>query len=840
MRISALLFSAMLTGPLLAQHGDKAGETQPQLPAHIAVPPAPILTVEEAIATFHVPRGFRLEIVAADPLIHDPVAITFGPDGRIWVAEMSGFMPNADGKGEDAKVGSIAVLEDTDGDGRMDKRTVFLDGLVLPRAIALVAGGVLVAEPPTLWFCPDANGDGVADKKIAIATDYGNPANPEHSANGLMPALDNWIYSANHTTRLRDEGGGHFTREATVTRGQWGLSQDDTGRLYHNNNSDPLRADLVPSAYLTRNPHLKNPAGTNVQLAPANLAIWPSRPTPGVNRGYKNLNPEGKITAVTAACGPVIYRGSLFPAEYAGNAFIAEPSGNFIKRIILTEAAGTITGRNAQIGTEFFSSTDERFRPVNLANGPDGALYIVDLYRGIIQHRIYMTSFLRQQVDDRGLAEGLGLGRIYRLVPENTVRVNVKFNLAAASTAQLVNHLRAPSGWWRDTAQRLLVERRDPAATPLLRALACSAEDAPLARLHALWTLQGCAQLDRATVLTALASPNPNVAAAAIRLAEQWLTAEGGAEIVTRIIQLNSSASPVLTLQQALSLGPVDSPAALTALVAIAARAGHQPFVADALVSGLKGRELDFIQLAGSSAEPTAAAPAITLAASAVLQSGDRDKITRLLNHLEPRTGFPAWGRTALLAGIKYFLPKTPDGQAITGGLPVEPRALLNLANANPTPEGQAAGNLLSLLRWPGKPGLEKEIAALAPHLNPAQQALFEKGRTLFATICAACHQPNGEGLAGLAPPLLYSRYVLGSEQALARIVLNGKTGGGLMMPPLRTLDDESLAAALTYARSSWGHAATPVTPTTITAVRRKIGQREEPWSDEELQSLAD
>src|SRR5476649_1025867 len=195
-----LLFSLALAAPLLAQNGDRRGEVQAPPPATIKIPPAPTLTPEEALKTFTLAPGFHIEAVATDPLIGDPVAIQFGPDGKLWVLEMRGFMPDVDGTNERDPVCDIAVLEDTDGDGRYDKRTVFLDKLVLPRAISLVGDGLLVAEPMHLWFCRDTNGDGVCDQKTEIAADYGNTNNPEHNANGLMWAMDNWIYSANLTT----------------------------------------------------------------------------------------------------------------------------------------------------------------------------------------------------------------------------------------------------------------------------------------------------------------------------------------------------------------------------------------------------------------------------------------------------------------------------------------------------------------------------------------------------------------------------------------------------------------------------------------------------------------
>lgn len=827
----------LTSASLFAQRGDKPGEVQQGLPAHIKVPPAPILVAEEAIKTLKVAPGFRAEIAAADPLVGDPVAMTFGPDGRIWVVEMRGYMPNAEGKGEDAKVGTVAVLEDTDGDGRADKRTTFLDGLVMPRAIALVGDGVLVAEPPRLWFARDTNGDGVADEKKEVFSDYGGTSNPEHTANGLLWALDNWIYNANHTQRFRYLGHGKFESDSTLSRGQWGISQDDTGRIYHNSNSDPLRADLVPTAYLRRNPFLLNAAGANVRLAPANLPIWPGRVTAGVNRGYRILNAEGKITAVTAACGPLIYRSALFPAEFYGNAFIVEPAGNLVKRMILTEANGTVTAANAYEGAEFITSTDERFRPVNTANGPDGALYVVDMYRGIIQHRIYMTSFLRKQVEERGLADGIGMGRIYRLVPEGATRSKVKFNLATEPTVQLVTRLRAANSWWRDTAQRLLVERRDPAATAPLRELVRSGP--PLARLHALWTLHGTGALDRDTVLAALGDKDERVAAAAIRLAEKWLAQADDTELYRRVAAVEAGV-PAVTLQLALSLGENPTPAAVADLAAIAARAGRQPFVADAIVSGLAGRELAFIELVLARPETDNAAPALTLAASAVFKSGDAAAITRVLALLEPAAVVPAWARPAVLDGLERFLPKTPDGKPVAGTIAVEPLPLLLLSvQGGNTPEARQAGRLSALLKWPGKPGLEKESAEIAARLTPEQKALFEKGRDIFATICAACHQAGGEGLAGLAPQLLYSKYVLGVEGALTRIVLQGKEKEGLVMPPLRSaLDDASVAAVLTYIRQSWGHNAAPVSPGSVAKVRAEVGNRDEPWSDEELLTI--
>jgi mono/diheme cytochrome c family protein/glucose/arabinose dehydrogenase len=829
------LFLLVFTPPLLAQNGDRRGEAQRGVPENIPVPPAPIQAAEEELATFKLAPGFRAELIAADPLIGDPVAIQFGPDGRLWVLEMRGFMPNADAQNERAPVGCVAVLEDTNGDGHYDRRTVFVDHLVLPRAISLVGDGLLVAEPTHLWFCRDTNGDGVCDEKTEIANDYGNTNNPEHNANGLMWALDNWIYSANFTARFRWLGGGKFAREATVTRGQWGITQDDTGRIYYNSNSDPLRFDAVPTAYLKRNPHF-TAAGANVQLVPATLRVWPGRVTPGINRGYKTLNAEGKMYAVTAACGPVIYRGALFPPEFHGDAFICEPAGNLVKRIKLTEKDGALLGANAYEGTEFLTSTDERFRPVNLFNGPDGALYIVDMYRGIIQHRIYMTTFLRQQVDARGLAKGIGFGRIWRVVPDGAPKPNFKSDLSRAPSAELIEKLGGANGWVRDTAQRLLVERRDPAATTALRLAALDATKPALGRLHALWALDGADALDHSTILIALGDKDPHVCAAAIRLAKKFFKeAEGGRDLVARIAS-KVSTEPAVRLQLALSLGDAHTSSAEMALVGLVADAGRQPFLADAVVSGLANREADFVEALVK--DPAAAArggDAVRLATSAVLKAGDPGRIDRVLALLAaPST--PTWARAAIFAGVRYFLPKSPEGRAFAGALPAEPKPLVALATRKDSPDAAIAQQLLNQLKWPGKPG--SAAGAVRP-LTPDEQRLFDLGKAQFATLCATCHQPNGQGLAGLAPPLVYSRWVLGDPRVLARIVLCGKAQENLVMPPWKAaLNDDAIAGVLTYIRRSWGHDADPISPAVVAEARRDTAKRDEPWSDADLEDL--
>lgn len=814
-----------------AQSGDRPGEKQQPPPSHIKTPPAPALSAEAALKTLRVAPGFRVEIVASDPLLFDPVAITIGPDGRMWVVEMRAYMPNVDGVGEDAPIGTIATLEDTNNDGRMDKRTEFATGLILPRALALVGDGLLVAEPPNLWFMRDTDNDGKADDKKLVANDYGNPSNPEHSANGLLWGFDNWIYSANLTTRFRYRRG-EWTREPTSFRGQWGITQDDFGQLYFNNNSVALYTDTLPAEYLLRNRHLPNPRGSNVQLARADeISVWPARVTTGVNRGYRILREDGTLPVLTAASGPAIYRGSLFPDSFRGDAFICEPAGNLVKRLVIEERDGIPRVRNAYEQTEFLASTDERFRPVNLYNGPDGSLYVVDMYRGIIQHRIFLTTYLRNQIKERGLEAPLGMGRVYRIVPENVSRRPVPA-LANAAPSQLVAALDHEEAWVRETAQRLLVERQDASAATALRRLVTTSAR-PATRVHALWTLDGIDAIDWPTALVALRDAEPRVAATGVRVAEKFLKTEPE-RTVAALLERAQWNEPAVVRQVALSLGGAQAKHADAALLQIAQQAGAEPYVADAIVSSIAGRESAFVTSLianDDAADVPNLSHVLAVAAATVLQSGDAEQAQALLDRLtQPKTA--PWVRTALLDGVDRLIPRADDGSKRMAFLTVEPRALMAYASSNAADAPRAA-QLIKYLRWRGA---TFDAAAALAKLTPEQRALYDKGRNAFA-VCAACHQAEGQGMKGLAPALAGSPWANGSAQALVRIVLNGKVDQ-LAMPGLATLDDATIASILTYVRLSWGNEAAPIDAKTVESIRGVVSHRDEPWSDEELQPL--
>ncbi len=836
LRLSRILSSALLAVSAL----NAAEDSPPPVPApangprragggpenpelKFRPPPPPVLSPAEEMKTFKVAPGFRVELVASEPMIETPVALSWDDQGRLFVCEMRGYMHDVDATGEDQPIGRISRLEDTDGDGKMDKATVFADKLVMPRAVMAMGDGALVAEPPMLTFCRDTDGDGVADKKEVVAKNYGTAGGqPEHMANSTTWMMDNWIWSSNHNARYRFQGGA-FVAMPTQGSGQWGRTQDDWGRQYFNYNSDFLRCDVVPPEFYARNPRLADRTANNFKVL-NDQTVWPAGPTPGVNRGYSGiLREDGSLKACTATCGAAIYRGDLFPPEYRGNAFIPETSANLVKRVVLSENGALPAGKNAAEGTEFLSSTDERFRPVNAYTGPDGALYIVDMARGVVQHKGFLTYYLVANIKERKLEAPINLGRIYRIVPDGAKPALAKLPRETAQIPPLLGHA---NGVVRDTAQRVLVERADPASAGAVQKLAASGPT-PQSRVQALWTLDGLNAATPAVIGTALKDADANVRAAAVRLADPSLAPD--------LAKLTRDPSASVRLQLAFKLSAV--PGSESSVIELIAQSGDA-LIAEATASGLAGRELEFLELlAKQPANKIDASGIFQMLANCVMKERRPARVAQLLTLAAAQPDGPR--QLALLNGIagKALAKNAPAPKPIV--LPEEPASLAALA-ANPKTKSLAA-RLDPLLAWNGKPGYTP--APKPTPLTPDEQALFEKGKTVYATLCGACHQPNGAGLAGLAPPLLDSEWVLGPVDRPIRIALHGLTGPievegvkwQLEMPALPTLSDEDLAGVLTYIRREWDHRGSPVQPAEVAKVRATFANRSNAWTAAEL-----
>ena len=894
----------VMAGGVVAASGFQAGRPWPPAVQRVG-DQSPVLSPAEELKTIYMPPGYHLELVASEPLIQDPVVIDWDSDGRLWAIEMVGYMNDIQASHEHDPLGRVVVLEDTNGDGRMDKRTVFADGLVLPRALKVLDKGVLVGEPPNLWLMQDTDGDLKADTKALVTDKFGRlEANVEHNANSLLWALDNWIYTSEADTFLRLKDG-KFDVRRTLARGQWGASQNDVGRVFRNSNESALHVDLVPTSYFFRHPGLTRTRGSYEFLGGAGddlNAVWPVRPTRGVNRGYQAgiLRDDGSLARFTAACAPTVYRGDRLPAELDGNVFVAEPAGNLVSRIVVTDDGRGLRGKKAYDRGELIASTDERFRPVYLSSAPDGTLYVVDLYRGVIQHRGFITEYLRDQIQSRSLEQPIDRGRIWRVV-HDTLRRGPTPALGKATPRALVEALSHPNGWWRDTAQQLLVQRNDKAAVEPLKKLAAESP-APRTRLHALWTLDGMDRLDAASVTRALGDPSRDVRVSAIRLSERWLR-EGNGPMLTAVLALMPDPDWAVREQLAASLGELPQSTKETALATFLERDANDPVAMDAALSGLNGSEPAVLEtLLRATAETPQRAMAITMLAATIVSNAQDAPIQRLFDAVA-ETARAAWQRSALLRGAEVTLlgvdatgagrgrgrgavaaadapcPACPGGRAGPGGASAFPRARGTAADASLV-EGSARGaapasasgrggrgrggvrpalkltrepaiaalaasggdvssrvtGVLARLEWPGKPGMAAPVAPLAP----ADQTRFEAGRTVYQNLCQACHQPNGRGLEKLAPPLIGSELALASSATIPiRIVLNGKEGSVGLMPPLGgILSDEQIAAALTYIRREWGHAASPIEPAAVAQTRKETAGRTRPWTHDELTSL--
>lgn len=856
--VAAVFCSFVFTGTSSAQIGDVPEEgPQVPLPAVRTMKREPALSPAEELHTFRLEPGFRIELVAAEPLVRDPVAAAFDLEGNLWVVEMNNYnvglikdLPTLAAGASAAAIESCKIikLESSRHDGHFDRRTVWLDGLERARGIAIVHDGILIADSPNLWLARDVHGVGHCDEKTKLLSTYEAWSDPEESGS-LLWGRDNIIHDIDYAYDYRFRHG-TVQPMAVPIRGQFGLSQDDFGRLFFNRNSDQLHADLFAPYYAVRNPHVTEIPWGNVRIA-KDQEVWPSHSTPAINRAYRRgalgqqtggLRDDGTLLEFTAACSPLIYRGANFGADYYGNAFVPEPAANLIKRNLLQESDGELKAVFPYRGREFLTSTDSRFRPVALLNAPDGSMVVLDMYRGLLQEYHYVTTYLRDQTLGRGLEDPIsGRGRIFRIVREGGPIETKRPDLAKRGAGELADLLGHPSAWWRDTAEQEIVERGDHAADPALKRMALQAPS-ERTRVYALWTLDGLDALTPGLLKEALGDQSAKVRAAAVRLHERWLAGDTSDAMVEQLSAVVHDAAPEVAVQLALTLGESRSSSSLAKMEELLFTGPAHPFLPKAIASGLNGRELDFFtsvarRIRGSEVSPQTEAM-LTILAAAIVHRGESTAIQSVVRTMADEAAFSARARAALMAGFES-LGKAPFRRSI--GL----TRIMKSAQLAPLTASTDADLKTRATRLAATLAREEEVArqraASAKPLTSAEQRLYEQGKVTYQ-MCAACHQPTGTGLPGVAPSLVDSHWVAGYPEVLVRIVLNGKEGTpgfpGAMPTIGATLSDEQLAGLLTYIRNSWDLQFGAVTPNLVARIRQEVGTRQAAWNDAELRRM--
>ena len=666
--LSLFMASSAFWGFLTVQQSKAQDDLAGELPRIPAVEP------DKALSTFAIRPGFRLVPSATEPLVADPVSMVYDGLGRAYVVEMRGYpFP------EEKPTGKVRLLEDTNSDGIFDKGSDFLTGLDWPTGVVPYKNGVFVAAPPEIIYARDDNGDGVADTRKVVFSGFGTQ-NVQALLNGLLWGTDGWIYGSaggnggdikNHTTgkivsvrgrdfRFKPDGSAF---EATSGGGQFGHSLDDWGHRFVCNNSNHIRQIMIPSHYLERNPFLiqnsvlldipkegaAGPVYRTSQAEPWRIVRTRQRAS---DPDFRKRAPATELVATgffTSATGVTIYRGTSYPEPYRNNVFIGDVGGNLIHRKTLAKSGSHYEATRADNGVEFITSTDNWFRPVNFANTPHGTLMVLDMYRETIEHPFSIPEPIKKHLD---LTSGKNRGRLYHLVHEG-FSPRSKPALENASSADLVSVLADPDSWWRETAQRLILERADISVVPALENMATTSKS-DLGRVHALWTLAALGQLKPATLLPAFTHENSGIREQAAKLSEPFLKSDP--QVVQALLKLADDKDGFVQLQVAFSLGELPGDSAIGGLSKLA---NDDTWTKAAILTSLNGRELSFLEavLKSASSDSNKSSWAEQLAAL-IAARGDQAGLAGILK-LAFSPGYESVVANSVLNGLSVGAERT-------------------------------------------------------------------------------------------------------------------------------------------------------------------------------------
>ncbi len=666
------------------------------------------LSPQDALTSFEVEPGLEVQLAAAEPDVADPISIAWDAYGRMFVGEMRGYPYDPPPGG--GVLGRLRVLEDTDGDGRFDKSSIFADKVHWPSGIACWKDGIFVAAPPEILYFRDVDRDGKADFRQVAYTGFGTRKS-EDIMNNLKWGLDHLIYGGSsynggevravaaspryaHLQQTIGVRGQDFRFDPRTQRieaiggtGDFGNCFDDWGNRFTCSSGTPFIHEVIPATYVARNPYLSVRRLVHGILRSDGRMYSISKPEPWRSVRLKFWDnwvdtthdmragrfPPQELAEkgyITGASGIEVYRGDALPEAYHGNAFVGEPAGNLVIRTKLEPAPPSFIARRVDTEREFLASRDNWFRPVNLANGPDGCLYVLDMYREVIEDPSAIPQDILEHLD---YYTGMDHGRVYRIAPEGFTPTAPP-KLGDRPTHELVELLEHPNAWHRETAHRLIYERRERTSAEALRRLAHNST-VPQARLHALWSLEGLGALEDVTLRLALEDTHDAVREHAVRLVEPQLPLSP--VFRQKVCAMGEDPSPRVRFQVALTLTVVHEPAALDTLATIALRDPDNDWMRVAVLSAAADRadQLLLRLLDADSFHLTEDVTAwLTELAAMVGARNEADAMARVLNTAMDASSLPDdTHRQAVIIGLG-------EGVVRSGG---SLRALLNLEDVN-------------------------------------------------------------------------------------------------------------------------------------------------------------